>query len=181
MTRFGPVILIVLVPLSLYAQDKRDDKDEKQLVVFVSKEGKLSVSVPSKPLERTNKLKTAGGELEVHMFMIDQKDRAFIVSYTDYPAGSVDPDEKKTLAGVVDGNARAIKGRVASNEPITIGKKDYPGRAISIEFGGAKKQIYRARVYLVDNRLYQVVALGPDEFTKSQAVEAYFKSFAIQE
>jgi hypothetical protein len=40
-----------------------------------------------------------------------------------------------------------------------------------------KKQLYRARVFLVGDRVYQVVALGPEEFAKGKEVDDYLKSF----
>jgi hypothetical protein len=41
--------------------------------------------------------------------------------------------------------------------------------------------LYRARIFLVGDRMYQVVALGPDEFAKSKAVDDYLNSFEIDE
>jgi hypothetical protein len=178
MTRFGPVLLVALFPLALCAEDK---KEEKKGITFTSKEGKFSVALPDKPTEKTSQLKVGTMEAELHMFLLDQKDRAYIVSYNDYPAGSADADTNKVLQAVIDGSAKSSKGKVVSNEKIKIGKKEYPGRDVRIEFGGEKKMIYRAQVYLVGARLYQVVALGPDEFTKSKDVDEYFKSFAIEE
>ena len=127
--------------------------------------------------EKTQKL--AGG-VTVHMFLIDLKDRAYILSYNDYTPGKVDPDPQKILASVVEGNAKGVKGKVVSDEKVTIGKKKHPGRDIRIEMPD-KKNIYRAKVFLVGNRLYQVVALGPDEFVKSKPVEEAMKSFAVDE
>jgi hypothetical protein len=177
MTRFGSVLLVALCPVVLCAEDKKDEKG----FTLNPKGGKFSVALPDKPTEKTNKLKTDTGEVEVHMFLLDLKDRVYLVSYNDYPADSVGTKVESVLDGVVEGNAKAIKGKVVSSERIKFGKKEYPGRDIRIEFGGEKKNIYRARVYLVGDRLYQVVALGPDEFTKSKEVDEYFKSFAITE
>lgn len=182
MTRLAPLLLIALFPAALFAEDKKEEKkDDPKSVVFASKDGKFTVTVPAKPTEKTNKVKIGAGEVEVHLFTVDQKDRAYIVSYTDYPPGRLDPDAEKVLAGVIDGNAKSLKGKVVADEKITIGKKKYPGHEIKIEFGGEKKSLYRARVYLVGARLYQVVALGPDEFAKSKAVDDYLKSFVLEE
>ncbi len=170
MIRFCPAFVVLLFPLALWAEDNKP-------VIFSTREGKFSVTVPEKPTEKTNKIKTAAGEIDAYLFVIDMKDRAYIVTYNDYKPGTVDKDSDKVLAGVIKGNADSLKGKVVSEEKITIGKKKHPGREIRIEFG--EKQIYRARVFLVGDRLYQVVALGPDEFTKSKPVEEYFKSFAI--
>ncbi len=177
MIRFGSVLLVALAPFAFAAEDK---KDEKKVAPFAPKDGRFSVAFPDKPTEKTNKIATAGGEVAVYIFTVDQKDKALIVTYSDYPAGSVDADAEKVLTGVIDGNAKSLKGKVTANEKLTVGKKNHPGREVRIEFG-EKKQVYRARVYLVGARLYQVVALGSEEFAKSKAVDDYLKSFALVE
>jgi hypothetical protein len=176
MPRFGPALVAALLPLALCADDSKDDKKP---VAFASKEGRFSVALPARPAEKSNKLKTPAGEVPIHMFLVDLKDRAFVVSYNDYPA--VDADAQKVLAGVIEGNAKGVKGKVAASEAFAFGKKEYPGRAATIEFGGEKKQVYRVRAYLAGKRLYQVIALGPDDFARSKPVDEFFRSFAIQE
>jgi hypothetical protein len=173
MKRFGFALLVLLLPLALCAEDKKP-------VDFASKTGKFSVTLPEKPAEKTSKVPTDLGKLELHIFIVDQKDRAFLVTYSDYPPKTVGDNAEKLLAGVIEGNAKSLKGKVLSDEKITIGKGKYPGREVRIEMPD-KKGLYRARIYIVGDRLYQVVALGPDEFAKSKAVDDYMKSFTIEE
>jgi hypothetical protein len=176
MTRFAPALLVIFFPLAVGAQDKKD------VPPFQSKDGKFTVALPDKPTEQTNKVPTAVGQLEMHMFVIDQKDRAYLVTYSDYPKDSVVDKADKVLDGVVDGNAKALKGKLASQDKITItvGKKDYPGREITVELPD-KKGLYKARAFLVGDRLYQVVALGPEDFVKGKGVDEYLKSFKVTE
>lgn len=173
MIRFTPALLVLLFPLVLTAEDAKP-------VAFTSKEGKFSVTLPVKPTEKTTTTKTDAGEVKIHLFLVDQKDRAYIVTYSDYPAGTVGANADKVLGGVAAGNVKSLKGKLASEEKITIGKNKHPGRDIRVEMP-EKKGLYRAHIFLVGDRLYQVVALGPDEFAKSKAVDDYLKSFAIEE
>jgi hypothetical protein len=155
--------------------------EEPKLVVLRSKEGKFSVTLPDKPAEKKTKVKTAVGEVDAYLFSVDQKDRgAYLVTYNDYPAKSVGDGADKVLAGVIEANVKALKGKLASEEKITIGAKKHPGREVRIELPD-KKGLYRAKLYLVGDRLYQVVAFGPDDFAKSKAVDDYLKSFALDE
>lgn len=153
--------------------------EEPKVTVFRSKDGKFSVTMPDKPTEKTNKVKTAAGEVEAHLFLVNQKDGTLLVSYSDYPAVAADGVEK-VLAGVVEGNVKSLKGKLASEEKITLGTKKHPGREIRVEVPDSKR-LYRAKLFLVGNRLYQVVVLGSDEFAKSKPVEDFLKSFAIDE
>jgi hypothetical protein len=176
MIRFAPVVLVFLFPFALSADDKKDTP-------FKSKEGKFSVALPGKPAEQTTKVPSDLGQLEVHLFVVDLKDKAYLVSYSDYPKGSVgDKSEKieKVLDGVVNGNAKGVKGKLLSQEKITIGKKKYAGREVQIEMPD-KKGLYRARVFLVGDRLYQAIALGPTEFAKGKDVDAFLDSLVIEE
>ena len=132
------------------------------------------------PTEKTNKVMTDVGELDLHAFIVDQQDRAMVVMYSDYPPGSVGGNTDKVLNGCIEGNVKALKGKLLTEEKITLGKAKHAGREIRIEMPD-KKSIYRARIYLVGDRLYQVVVLGPDDFAKGKAVEDFLKSFAIDE
>ena len=72
-------------------------------------------------------------------------------------------DKDKFLAGVVGRNVGALKGKVVANEKVTLGAAKHSGRDVRVEVPEGKR-LYRARAYLVGNRLYQVVVLGPEEF-----------------
>src|SRR5690348_9246442 len=133
MTRFSFALLVLLFPLALCAEDKKP-------VIFTSKEGKFTVAVPDKPSEKTSKVPTSAGQLELHIFTVDQKDHAYIFTYSDYTPGTVKNNADKLLATVVEGNVKSLKGKVVSDEKITIGKS-HPGRAVLIEMPD-KKGLY---------------------------------------
>jgi hypothetical protein len=159
---------------------KADPKEEPKPVPFTSKEGKFTVTLPGQPASKTSKVVTSAGEVEAYLFLVDRKTHAYLVSYNDYKAGTVDPDPEKVLSQVVEATAKNLKGQVNRDEKITLGAKKYPGRDVLIALPG-KKGLYRGRVYLVGNRLYQVVVIGPEELVKNSAVDAYFGSFKLEE
>lgn len=167
MIRFAPAVVVLLFPLVLTAEDKKE-------FVLKSKEGRFSVTLPEKPIE--SKGKASGDDL--YKFYVDLNERAYIVAYGDSPgAAKVDPD--KLLDGAVAGSV--LKGsKLVKEEKITLGQKKYPGREFRIELPD-KKNYMRKQVFLVGERLYQVMAIGPDDFDKSKAVDDFFKSFAIDE
>lgn len=153
--------------------------DEKP-APFVSKEGKFSVALPGKPTEKVSKPKFGDAVIELHVFTAPQKDRAFVVAYSDYPKAAIGADRDKFVGERVDANVGNLKGKLLSNEKITLGKAKHPGREVRFEITD-KKQTYRARVFLVGERVYQVVLLGPDEFVKGKEADDYFASFAVDE
>lgn len=173
MLRFSFVILI-LCPLALRAEDKP--------APFASKEGKFSAALPGKPAERAVKVKYDGSDIEVKLFTVDQKDkgRAFVVTYSDYPKDKIGKDGEKFVADRLEGNVSGLKGKTVANDKLTLGKGKHPGREIRVELP-AKGQLYRARAFLVGERLYQVVVLGPEEFVKGKEADDFFTSFAVDE
>jgi hypothetical protein len=189
MIRFRSLIAFVaLVPLvsAEGKEDKKDDKknekkDEKKPVAFASKAGKFSVALPEKPTEKTNKVKVGDMEVDHFIFTVKQTDRAQIITYIDYPKMIIGGDKEKFIAGVVERNLESLKGgKVAANVPITIGKDKHPGRDVRVELPD-QKRLYRVRAFLVGERVYQVVVLGPDEFVKSKEVDDYLNSFKVEE
>jgi hypothetical protein len=59
----------------------------------------------------------------------------------------------------------------------TVKLGDSPGREIHIETPTAGT--YRARLYLVERRLYQVVVLAPKEVATSEASDWFLESFQL--
>ena len=174
MIRFS---LAVLVAFLFSIASTADEKP----AAFVSKDGKFTVALPDKPTDKSIKSKFGDADIAIRLFSVNQKDkgRAFVVSYTDYPKAAIGADADKFVAGRVDANVSPLKGKVLSNDKITLGKAKHPGREVRVEL--ADKKQYRARVFLVGERVYQVVLLGPDEFVKSKEADDYFASFAVDE
>jgi hypothetical protein len=175
MNRFSFALLVALTPLALSAEDKKP-------APFVSKDGKFSVALPGKPTEKMNKVKVGDAEATLYVFSIDQKEPkcGYVITYLDYPKGTVGAEKEKFVAGVVERNVANLKGKVASNEAVTLGKQKHPGRDVRVELAD-KKQLYRARVFLVGDRVYQVVVLGAEEFVKGKEVDDYLASFKVDE
>lgn len=175
MNRFALVLLVALTPLALSADDKKP-------APFASKDGKFSVALPDKPTEKTSKVKVGDAEATLHIFSVDQKEpkRGYVITYIEYPKGTVGADKDKFVAGVVERNVARLKGKVASNEPITLGKQKHPGRDVRVELAETK-QLYRARVFLVGERVYQVTVLGAEEAVKGKEVDDYLASFKVDE
>jgi hypothetical protein len=173
MIRFAPVLVLLVTALAPGAEEPKGGP-------FRSKEGKFSVALPDKPTEKTNKVKLDAGEVELHLFSVAQKDHAYVVTYNDFPKPAVGDDRDKFLTGVVERNVASLKGKLASDVKVALGKAKHPGREIRVEIPD-QKRLYRARLFLVGDRLYQVVALGPDEFVKGKAVDDYLNSFAVDE
>src|SRR5262245_45821123 len=156
--------LTLLVAAGLVAAQKdktqKPDKPEVKWEKYTPKGANAEVSFPGKATAKADK---GSGNL----VLSKGKDAVYLMSYNDFPKAIDITDKaavKKILDNGRDGGLKSLMGKLLSEKDITLDKK-YPGRAFDMEsktFG-----IYRTRIYLSKNRLYQVVVLGPKEFVDS--------------
>jgi hypothetical protein len=172
------ISLAVAAGLCFTAAVRAEDKWE----TYSSKGGKYSVSLPGKPTESDKPIDSAAGEITIHMALLSpNNDLAYLVTYNDYPdAALAGTDKEGMLDGVRDGNLKSFGGKVASEKKMTIGKDKFPGREILLEKAG-ETTVYRARMYLVNNRLYQVVIVASKDVATSKDTDKYLESFKVGE
>jgi hypothetical protein len=146
---------------------------------FTSKEGRFSVSLPGKPMEKTEQVSAPGGtKKELHTFTLaSASDQIYHLNYNDYPKEVVKEDKNKEAA--FDTLRKAFGGKVLSEKKITVGKNKAPGRELLIEL--PKKNFYRARVFFIGNRLFQVVAMGSEEFARGKKADQFLDSFKAED
>ena len=145
-----------------------------------SKEGRFAVSMPSAPTTKKQAVKTANGDLTVMSMIADgTKDSFFVVSYSDYGPTELKGDADKRLEQAWKGAVESARGKLRGDaKPIKLDDK-HPGREICIEKKGAI--VAKMRIYLVDNRLYQVMVLGNGPFfaTGDKDVATFLDSFRL--
>jgi hypothetical protein len=158
----------------------RSDADWKPLVVD---DGGFSVLMRNQPHYARQVLDTPAGRMEAHLYSSDRPDAYFAVGYSDYPlALVVGGPPQELFAGVRDTWVRRLDGRVtATDDRIRIGDR-YPGYAFSGE-GKTKNgdAILDARLYLVGQRLYQVVAISRKGEISQGTVNRFLDSFRLIE
>lgn len=159
--------LILIVAGTARADDPKvswhTHKDEK---------GNMSVEFPGEPkkIERSN---TVQALLEAE----DGK-AVYIAAYTPLPM-PVDLDgelPKQMLRDSQSSMEKSLNGKVLSSKEVKHADK-YPARDIQVEAPGIG--IYKTRVIVTENRLFQVTVLGPKDFVESANVKRFFGSFKI--
>lgn len=141
---------------------------------FSSKEGNFTLLLPGQPKEQRQPVSTAGGQVDAIMYITEVGSTAFGAGYSDFPGNARQADPQAVLKGARDGAAKNVNGTVIEEKSIELA--GYPGLEIAVEVpagvavpGGA---LYRARIYLIGNRLYQVIYVAlkkdyhPDEYQK---------------
>jgi hypothetical protein len=144
---------------------------------FTSKDLGFSILMPGMPKEQTLKIKSDRGDLENKQFMVASDTGAWIVSVIDYPADTPADLADRLLDGAVKGAMNNLKGKTLSEGKIMLDKK-HAGRQFQVE--APKIGVHRAHVFLVGNRLYQIVVRGPKELATSAEATRYLESFKLK-
>lgn len=145
---------------------------------FSPADGSFSVRLPAAPTEFKKSVKVAGGTGEVMLFEVTLPQDAgkLVVGYTEFPAGAIKPGTAdKRLDNARDGALASTKGTMARQKILLLG--NCPGREVLIKIDA--KTFARVRLYAVRNRLYQMVALGSEEWVASKEAEMFLGSLAI--
>jgi hypothetical protein len=164
------IFVLLLAATGLPAQ-KEKDKDKDTWQKFTPKDTKIEVRFPGTPKE----IKSPSGP----QYLVEASGgkAGYMLAYTDLPQkiDVTDKDEvKRRLDGGRDGSVKALKGKLLADKDVKVGK--YPGRAYDIEM---PLGVYKARIYLTPNRLVQVIAIGPKDFTDGEDAKKFLDSLKI--
>ncbi len=112
------------------------------------------------------------------MFAVERDNRmAYMVGYADYPEGIVERmNLDQSLDAARDGMLGEYSARVTNEKRILL--DSYPGKEFSFE-GTIKNTRFTgySRIFLVDQRLYQLIAIGERAVVDKEDVDRFFLSF----
>lgn len=165
----GPICWAIPILLGATQADLPPDWKD-----FVCEPGRFTVAMPMKPTDKKQVVKTATGSLNVMLWYAEGKnDALFAVSYCDFTEADV---KKATIAKRLDqardGAVESARGTLKSEKAIEL--EGHPGRELVIEKD--KEIIARTRIFLVKNRLYQVMALGS---VPAKEASSFLESFRL--
>ncbi len=145
---------------------------------YSSPEGEFSVLMPGTPTKQIRSVQTASGPLDAHMFLVEHGGVAYMVAFSDYPTMVIqDRPSQLILDGARDGAVANANGKLLGESMVSL--NGHQGRELDIEPMGGKVTI-RARIFLVDHRLYQVMVLTPKGKDFSGDVRKFLDSFSLR-
>jgi hypothetical protein len=145
----------------------------------VSKEGRFAVAFPpGTPQTQTQPLKIPGvGDITLEIVGLERAgDKAqFVVMYNDYPPAVMKGGSDALLDGAKLGVTMTLPAaKVNGESKITLDGN--PGRELTISIPG--RGALKARIFLVKNRLYQMLFTGPKP-VDAKDQKAFFDSFRL--
>lgn len=124
---------------------------------FSSREGRFSARFPGVPTKTSFSVDTASGKLDTYSFVL-LTSTEYRIAYTDFPVDLESQDEKLLLDGARDGGISEVKGKLLEEKDISL--DGHAGRFFKAELPSGR--VARVRVYLVGNRLYQLLTIAPE-------------------
>lgn len=155
--------------------------------IYEFKDSNFKAYFPEKPLQQSQKVPTAVGELNVNMFMHQGTEEMYLISENQYPAEMIEGNDKEQiqvmLKGALEGgynNMAAQSGtqpKIESQEYFLFKGKyqAIKGKAI---VGGFYSENF---IVLNGNKMYQVMCLGMGKYPDSETAKKFANSFEIIE
>ncbi len=172
--------LILLIPL-LLAFCLSACSQAPQPRELKSAAGRFMVMAPTPLEEMVRPIESQGDRIELHLFSGQLGDTGYFVSYCDYPQGLIQPDKiEKMLEASRDGSVANVGGRLIREGKITL--MGNPGLEEVIETGGQagpETRWLKGRLYIVGNRLYQIMVVTPKDQKSRPEAEAFLQSFKL--
>jgi hypothetical protein len=148
---------------------------------FSSEAGKFSISTPAVMEETQQSVQTPVGPINIHTFTAESDNAAYVVAYSDYPPEIVaQTDPTMLLDSSRDGALNNLGGTLVSEEVIDL--EGNPGRSLVIDTATetGDKATINSRIYLVENRLYQVLVVTPEGKEGKVDSASFLESFDLQ-
>jgi hypothetical protein len=142
-------------------------------ITHSSTAGRFSILMPATPRTQEQPVDTAAGKLINYVAMAQRGSAAFAISYADYPQNNAEP--QGVLDTVRDGAVTGIKGTLVTTKRIT--HKGFPGREFQASVQGA---LYTSRIFLVGDRLYQMVVVAPVGQLSDSDISKFLTSFDLK-
>ncbi|HEY9074301.1 MAG TPA: hypothetical protein VIN67_09240 [Desulfobaccales bacterium] len=147
---------------------------------FKSEAGRFSIMTPVALQEETQPLETEAGKISLHLFAAQEGFTGYFVSYCDYPPEFVKKKEpEQMLDGARDGATKSAKGKLVSDTKISLA--GHPGLEVVIDAREPQgpNGLIKGRLFMVGNRLYQVMVVAPKSRTDDQATDSFLQSFKL--
>lgn len=125
-----------------------------------SEEGNFKVLLPGETTYANQSVDTPIGKIEMHTFMSETETGAAGVLYSDFPAAQIaNSDVDTLLTNARDGAVGNVKGKLTSDKAIQVAGN--PGREFTFSVGTGDDVQFNGwqRVFLVGNRMYQLIVI----------------------
>ncbi|MDZ7652937.1 MAG: hypothetical protein U5L03_10465 [Burkholderiaceae bacterium] len=181
--RRGLAAVVAVVALGMAGCSPRFNFREVKLA-----EARCVISLPDKPQTAQRELDFNGRRVTMDMTSTGVGPTLFALGVAQLPPEAVAPAQlDATVAWFRDGLLRNVGGTLTGTTVVglaaPVGRAVRTAQAVTARgrIGADRKAVLAARFYVVDDRLYQVVALGAEGEIPADVVDTFFDSFRLTE
>jgi hypothetical protein len=145
--------------------------------LYYSEDGRFKIKFQGEPKVNSDLIPTDVGNIEMSSFMYEKSvTEAYMVAYSDYPSEIVkNSSVDEMLQGAKDGSS----GNMGITKFDLDEKIELDGHK-GLYFRGSAGTIHAEyKIFLVENRLYQVAILRDGGYSKPERSDEFFNSFQL--
>jgi hypothetical protein len=147
---------------------------------FRSATSNFSVKAPAQLEEQTQTVDTDSGKAEAHTYLAESDGILYVAAYSvfrDEIINQGDPEE--FLNNARDSMLASLNGKLVLETRKSLG--DYPGRelVVDMKMADGTDGVMKARLYLVKNRLYQLMVMANTQDASAGTITTFLDSFKL--
>jgi hypothetical protein len=145
---------------------------------FSRPEGGFAIQMPPGTVrEGVQPMETELGAIDIHLLGIDLPTRLYAIVYQDFPDAFEGSSPEALLNSTLEGVKGNVSRRLQADQSITLGS--YPG--IDLYYEGFDGLSYKQRLYIVNRRMYMLVAATSEAVSPSfiEDADRFFNSFEL--
>lgn len=145
---------------------------------FAPRYGGFSVLMPGVPVYQQNVTNSVSGPVVHHSFKVirGKVPDGFTVTYHDLSVG-VSPKRAEMVLDMVESGRTRTGGPRRQSKHIKLGR--FPGREVTIMRSDISAGVMKNRIYLVGNRVYQVMVVTTKKDAAAPKVAKFLDSFTL--
>jgi hypothetical protein len=146
---------------------------------FTSQDARFSVLLPQTPTDSVQNITTDSGTVPMRSFTVEDLGAQYVVAYAEYPEPLVKSQTpEKLLSSARDGSISALQNVVMKDSRAITLNGAYPGWEYRVDMNDQGATML-ARIYLVQNRLYETVAIVPSQTSIPADAVRFLDSFKL--
>lgn len=187
-------IIIFVVPIQMYAQDKNVQSESIAYVTNVgadgwfeiqSNEGKFRIVAPGEMKAKVDSIDTDLGKMAYHTLFYQSEEEGadnliYMLSYCDYPEYSMHSDSVELVNEFFDATMESakssVRGEVIYSDKFT--HQDFPGRFWRIDYLNGQAVI-KTKALIAGRRYYALQTITKKSKSLNRSTDKYLDSFRL--
>jgi hypothetical protein len=147
--------------------------------------GRFVATFPGPVQRRSQQVDSAVGKITMNMIFVDRTAEAYMIIFSDYPEGSVAQSggADSVCSNARDGAVKSVNGKVRTSASCRMG--ELKGLEVVVDIppqdpkAAGTLSASRLRFFVVGDRLYQLMYIGPNGTETSPEAMAFLNSIRL--